>query len=110
MSQEHEEGWVSRQAENKIAGKLGLLAEKHCKSLIEAYNMCAKGRSFSMMWACRKRYADSQDCVHLYVNDSNLTEVKTRWIAADRPRKPDWNVLLAGMDVAPEQAAKSKAG
>lgn len=43
------------------------------------------------------------------VNEHNIDTVKWRWIKADRPRKADWDELLAGIDVPPEEAAKSKA-
>lgn len=62
-----------------------------------------------MLVKCRKEHAASQDCMHLYVNEHNIDTVKWRWIKADRPRKADWDELLAGIDVPPEEAAKSKA-
>ncbi len=55
---------ISRQASNKITYKITLLAEQHCREAIEDYNLCAKGRGMSMLWACRGKYAQSQDCVH----------------------------------------------
>jgi len=61
---EPEEERVSRQAENKIAFRLMALAEGYCKEQIDAYNKCAKGRSVSMLWACKQDYDVSQTCLH----------------------------------------------
>jgi hypothetical protein len=55
---------VSRQATNKITYKITLIAEAACTDLIADFNNCAKGRSMSMVWACRKQYSASQDCIH----------------------------------------------
>eukprot|EP00798_Chlamydomonas_sp_ICE-L_P030157 gene30157-35137_t len=73
---------ISRQAEN---------------SLIDDFNACAKGRSVSMTWACRKQYAASQDCLHIYVNDENIGAVKQRWFDLGKPRKPDWEAMFKGL-------------
>ncbi len=72
--------------------KMTLVAQKHCKDLIDgeglqavrsvrrsqsdhtaaprcrmraAFNACAKGRNFSMLWSCKGAYDKSQDCFHL---------------------------------------------
>lgn len=59
-----EEYKASRQATNKMTYKITLIAQEHCKQLIDDYNACCKGRSVSMLWACRTKYQKSQDCVH----------------------------------------------
>lgn len=56
---------VSRQGSNKITYKISLMAQEYCADLIKDFNLCAKGRSVSMMWACRDKYHKSQDCVHM---------------------------------------------
>jgi len=48
----------------EIAFRLMALAEVHCKDQIDAYNRCAKGRSISMLWACKQDYDVSQTCLH----------------------------------------------
>ncbi len=73
------------------------MAEKRCAPLIDAYNACAKGRTVSMLWACRAAYEASQDCVREYVNQPNIDEMKRRWVAGGRPRWPDWRELLRGL-------------
>eukprot|EP00955_Chlamydomonas_euryale_P042059 352199-Chlamydomonas_euryale.AAC.10 len=55
---------VSRQAMNKIVYKITMIAQEECAQAIEDFNLCAKGRAFSMLWACRGKYHSSQDCVH----------------------------------------------
>lgn len=88
---------TSRQATNKITYKITMIAQERCKQVIEDYNLCAKGRSISMLWACREKYNQSQDCVHQFLNDRTLDIVKRRWIDAGRPHKPDWDQLLEGL-------------
>lgn len=61
---EEEQYKASRQATNKMTYKITLIAQEHCKQLIDDYNACCKGRSISMLWACRDKYQKSQDCVH----------------------------------------------
>lgn len=61
------------------------------------YNECAKGRTISMLWACRAAYAASQDCVRQYINEPNIEEMKRRWVAGGRQRFPDWADLLRGL-------------
>jgi hypothetical protein len=92
----------------ELAYRLGVVAEKRCASLIEAYNACAKGRTVSMLWACRAAYAASQDCVREYVNQPNIDEMKRRWVAMGRPRWPDWAELLRGL--VPDEDLPKKSG
>lgn len=84
------------------------MAETRCASLIDAYNACAKGRTVSMLWACRAAYAQSQDCVRAYVNQANIDEMKRRWVAGGRQRFPDWAELLRGL--VPDEDLPSAAG
>ena len=88
---------VSRHASNKITYKITMIAEQECKQSIEDFNQCAKGRSFSMVWACKAKYKASQDCVHQYLNDTNVNLVIKRWIDEGRPKTPDWDKLLKGI-------------
>lgn len=81
----------------ELAYRLGVVAEKRCAPLIEAYNACARGRTVSMLWACRAAYAASQDCVREYVNKPNIEEMRRRWVAMGRPRWPEWADLLRGL-------------
>ncbi|MEW5312583.1 MAG: hypothetical protein WDW38_004207 [Sanguina aurantia] len=98
LDEEDDNGIVSRHASNKITYKLSQLAEERCHGLIESFNLCAKGRSFSMVWACKSKYTASNECVHKYVCAENIDVVCKRWVDLGRPRKPDWSVLLEGMD------------
>jgi len=81
----------------ELAYRLGVVAETRCASLIDTYNACAKGRTVSMLWACRAAYAESQDCVRAYVNRANIDEMKRRWLAGGRQTSPDWAELLRGL-------------
>lgn len=91
------EGKITRAAEDKLTYRLGVAAAEKCQREIEAYNACCRGRTFSVLWACRSLYQESQDCIHKYVNKENLETMKQRWIAAGKPTHPDWNHLLDGM-------------
>ncbi|GAX78269.1 hypothetical protein CEUSTIGMA_g5711.t1 [Chlamydomonas eustigma] len=88
---------ISRQASNKITYKITLIAEQKCQDLIAAYNNCAKGRGVSMIWACKGKYNESQDCVHKYLNENNVALVTRRWVDAGKPSKPDWDEILKGI-------------
>lgn len=87
-----------------------MVAEKRCAPLIETYNACAKGRTLSMLWACRAAYAASQDCVREYVNQPNIDEMKRRWVGMGRPRWPDWAELLRGLVPDEDLPAAAKGG
>lgn len=47
----------------ELAHKLALVAQVKCKEVIDAYNECCTGRSFSMVWACKAAYKVSNDCI-----------------------------------------------
>lgn len=94
---EHVDYTVSKAANNKITYKLGMLAADNCKELVEAYNDCAAGKTFSVAWTCRDAYNKSQDCIHKYLNLENVNLVKRRWVDAGRPMRPDWGTLFAGI-------------
>lgn len=95
---------VSRHASNKITYKITLIAEEACRQSIGEFNECAKGRNFSMVWACKAKYQASQDCIHQYLNDNNVNLVIKRWKEAGRPTKPDWDKLLEKIGPAPGEA------
>lgn len=92
------QGKTSPHARNKILYKLMNLGESKCKDLIADYNQCCKGRAASMVFACRGKYTASQDCMHHYMNDDNVHLVERRWIEQGRPRKPNWDVLMTGIE------------
>ena len=98
----------------ELAYRLGVVAEKRCAPLIDAYNACAKDRTVSMLWACRAAYAASQDCVREYVNAPNIDEMRRRWVGMGRPRWPDWADLMRGLvpdeDLPPPPPPPSKEG
>ncbi|GLI64017.1 hypothetical protein VaNZ11_007178 [Volvox africanus] len=87
---------VSPHARNKIILRLARIGEERCKDLIEEFNACCKGRNFGQIF-CKGKYNASQECMHRYMNEANFELVSRRWISLGRPRKPDWNVLLAGV-------------
>ncbi|GLC34505.1 hypothetical protein PLESTB_001254200 [Pleodorina starrii] len=91
-----EDSHVSPHARNKIVLKLSRIGEERCKSFIEDFNLCCKGRSFGQIF-CKGKYNASQECIHRYMNEANFELVARRWISAGRPRKPDWGELLAGV-------------
>lgn len=54
---------VSPHARNKIVLKLARIGEERCKSLIEDFNQCCKGRNFGQIF-CKGKYNISQECMH----------------------------------------------
>ncbi|KAI8474778.1 MAG: hypothetical protein J3K34DRAFT_406557 [Monoraphidium minutum] len=88
---------ISRQAEDKLAHKLALVAQVKCKDAIDAYNDCCRGRSVSMAWACKATYKASDECIQKYVNDHNVSVMRRRWVEAGKPQWPDWKALMAGL-------------
>ncbi len=38
---------------------------RRCQWLIDDFTACAKGRTVTLPFACRDKYAKSQDCIHL---------------------------------------------
>jgi hypothetical protein len=47
----------------ELTHKLAMVAQDKCKDAIAAYNECCKGRSVSMVWACRGMYKASDACI-----------------------------------------------
>jgi hypothetical protein len=47
----------------ELAHKLALVAQDRCKGALDAYNDCCRGRSVSMVWACREAYRASEACI-----------------------------------------------
>ncbi|KAG2448838.1 hypothetical protein HYH02_006189 [Chlamydomonas schloesseri] len=89
--------YVSPHARNKIVLKLSKIGEAKCQPLIEAFNQCCRGKNFAQLM-CKGKYNASQECMHRYMNDENAELVAKRWVELGRPHKPDWSVLLAGIE------------
>ncbi|GBF90809.1 hypothetical protein Rsub_03110 [Raphidocelis subcapitata] len=88
---------ISRQAEDKLAHKLALVAQVKCKGALDAYNDCCRGRMVSMVWACKRLYQESDACIQRYVNEDNVGVMRRRWLEAGKPNKPDWGALMEGL-------------
>jgi hypothetical protein len=48
----------------EIIFKLGLLGNDKCSDINQAYTECIKGRTVSVLWACRDLYKASEACMN----------------------------------------------
>ncbi|KAG0553990.1 hypothetical protein M758_12G056700 [Ceratodon purpureus] len=51
-------------------------ALKECDPIVAKFAECAKGRTFSVIWACRAQSKETNACLHQYTNDEAFAKYK----------------------------------
>ncbi|KLO20234.1 hypothetical protein SCHPADRAFT_817096 [Schizopora paradoxa] len=54
---------LSRREEDALLKATKARALKECDKLVKDFAECTSGRSVSLIWACRKKYREVQDCM-----------------------------------------------
>ncbi|XP_074580452.1 uncharacterized protein LOC141842332 [Curcuma longa] len=78
--QEARESRVKKKVEEALRSKMKQKALKECDHLCAKYAECAAGRTFSIVWHCRKAAKELNECLHQYTNDTILEEMKKSYI------------------------------
>ncbi|XP_031558702.1 COX assembly mitochondrial protein homolog [Actinia tenebrosa] len=50
------------------------ISREKCKPYLDEFTNCCKGRTLSMVWACRKENRVMQDCLQKYFKDNSIYE------------------------------------
>jgi len=87
---------LSRREEDTLLKATKARALKECDALVKDFAECTSGRGISLIWACRKRYREVQDCMYRYTRQESMDELRAEYVHLRDERK------------AQEQAAQSK--
>ena len=55
--------WPALRLAAEIIFKISILGNEKCKQALDAYSECIKGRTVSVLWACKDLYQASQACM-----------------------------------------------
>ncbi|KAG0598240.1 hypothetical protein M758_12G056700 [Ceratodon purpureus] len=66
---------VSHEEEGRRS-KMKAQALKECDPIVAKFAECAKGRTFSVIWACRAQSKETNACLHQYTNDEAFAKYK----------------------------------
>ncbi|KAF8718857.1 hypothetical protein HU200_025165 [Digitaria exilis] len=62
-------------------------ALKECDFYCSKYAECARGRTFSVVWQCRKQAKELNECLHQFTNDSVLEEMKKAYMVEQESKE-----------------------
>ncbi|WOL01649.1 hypothetical protein Cni_G10366 [Canna indica] len=85
--QDARENHVKKKVEEALRSKMKEKALKECDNYCAKYAECAAGRTFSVVWRCRKEAQVLNECLHQYTNDTVLEEMKKSYIAEQERNK-----------------------
>ncbi|XP_030536847.1 uncharacterized protein DDB_G0275933 [Rhodamnia argentea] len=86
--QEARENHVKKKVEEALRSKMKQKALKECDYYTSRYAECATGRTFSVVWQCRKQAKELNDCLHHYTNDAVLEEMKREYALNQEGKGP----------------------
>ncbi|KAJ7971206.1 COX assembly mitochondrial protein [Quillaja saponaria] len=69
--------------QTSLRSKMKQKALKECDHYTSKYAQCASGRTFSVVWQCRKEAKELNNCLHQYTNDAVLEEMKKDYMLHD---------------------------
>ncbi|XP_062216156.1 uncharacterized protein LOC133916488 [Phragmites australis] len=78
--QEARENHVKKKVEEALRSKMKQKALQECDFYCSKYAECARGRTFSVVWQCRKQAKELNNCLHQYTNDAVLEEMKKAYM------------------------------
>ncbi|WVZ56303.1 hypothetical protein U9M48_006853 [Paspalum notatum var. saurae] len=78
--QEARENQVKKKEEEALRSIMKQKALKECDFYCSKYAECARGRTFSVVWQCRKQAKELNECLHQYTNDAVLEEMKKAYM------------------------------
>lgn len=69
-------------AEETLRKKFLAEQRKACNEAIRAYTLCAKEEGFSVIWNCRGKLEDANNCLHPLTTDEQFHKYKKEKIEA----------------------------
>ncbi|XP_071703759.1 uncharacterized protein [Rutidosis leptorrhynchoides] len=82
------ENHVKKKVEEALRSKMKAKALKECDYYTSKYAECASGRTFSVVWKCRKQAKELNTCLHDYTNDKVLEEMKKEYSLQEESKRP----------------------
>ncbi|CAH8387704.1 unnamed protein product [Eruca vesicaria subsp. sativa] len=73
------ENHVKKKVEEALRSKMKAKALNECDQYVSKYAECATGRTFSVVWTCRKIAKELNTCLHEFTNDKVLEEMKREY-------------------------------
>ncbi|KAG2300410.1 hypothetical protein Bca52824_036882 [Brassica carinata] len=73
------ENHVKKKVEEALRSKMKAKALNECDQYVSKYAECATGRTFSVVWTCRKQAKELNTCLHQFTNDNVLEEMKREY-------------------------------
>ncbi|XP_024357113.1 uncharacterized protein [Physcomitrium patens] len=70
---------MKKKVEEALRSKMKAQALKECDPLVAKFAECAKGRLFSVVWACRAQSKETNACLHRYTNDEAFEKYKKQY-------------------------------
>ncbi|CAH1413530.1 unnamed protein product [Lactuca virosa] len=86
--QEARENHVKKKVEEALRSKMKAKALKECDYYTAKYAECASGRTFSVVWACRKQAKELNNCLHEFTNDNVLEQMKKEYSLQEDAKRP----------------------
>ncbi|CAL4913621.1 unnamed protein product [Urochloa humidicola] len=85
--EEARENHVKKKVEEALRSKMKQKALKECDFYCSKYAECARGRTFSVVWQCRKQAKELNECLHQFTNDSVLEEMKKAYMVEQESKE-----------------------
>ncbi|TVU47674.1 hypothetical protein EJB05_07280 [Eragrostis curvula] len=85
--EEARENHVKKKVEEALRSKMKQKALKECDFYCSKYAECARGRTFSVVWHCRKQAKELNECLHQYTNDAVLEEMKKAYMVEQESKE-----------------------
>ncbi|KAK3147762.1 hypothetical protein QOZ80_3BG0286400 [Eleusine coracana subsp. coracana] len=85
--EEARENHVKKKVEGALRSKMKQKAIKECDFYCSKYAECARGRTLSVVWHCRKQAKELNECLHQYTNDAVLEEMKKAYMVEQESKE-----------------------
>jgi len=77
---------VPQRVENAIKERLKKRALDKCAIFVDEYADCSRGRTFSVLWACRGFLANARDCTNKYTSENEINKFKRAYVELQNSR------------------------
>ncbi|KDQ63613.1 hypothetical protein JAAARDRAFT_169627 [Jaapia argillacea MUCL 33604] len=71
---------LSRREEETLAKATKARALKECDPLVKEFAECATGRTVSVVWACKDKYKELQNCMVQYTGPEPMASVREEYL------------------------------
>jgi len=71
---------ISRREEDALTKATKARALKECDPIVKEFADCATGRTVSVVWACKSKYKDVQDCMIQYTGPEPMHAVRKEYL------------------------------